>query len=315
MPTIVNNVETIAPVAGHHRDGRRCVVVARPSSRRRRHVRIYGISGHVKKPGCLRGARSASRCASSSRTSAAACCTTIVRSRASSPAARRRPVLRPRRQGRRAQRRPPAPQVARHERDRRPDGRRHLPRARHDARDLLRHRHGRHGQHGRGLPKPHEVLQATSPAVSARPAARARGGSSTCSTTSSTGRGKPEDVDLLVDISNNMMGNTICAFADGTAMPMLGLGAASSAKSSSRSGAPHGPPTMDAASTTTASPRASRLGQKEGSVSSRRRHLFVVHWRSSPIGGASLITSWRRTRFARPSALLRPHRSPSRACS
>ena len=38
-----------------------------------------------------------------------------------------------------------------------------------------------------------------------------------------TGRGKPGDVDLLVDISNNMMGNTICAFADGTAMPMLGM--------------------------------------------------------------------------------------------
>ena len=37
------------------------------------------------------------------------------------------------------------------------------------------------------------------------------------------GRGKPADVDLLVDISNNMMGNTICAFADGTAMPMLGM--------------------------------------------------------------------------------------------
>jgi NADH-quinone oxidoreductase subunit F len=37
------------------------------------------------------------------------------------------------------------------------------------------------------------------------------------------GRGKPEDVSLLVDISNNMMGNTICAFADGTAMPMLGM--------------------------------------------------------------------------------------------
>lgn len=35
------------------------------------------------------------------------------------------------------------------------------------------------------------------------------------------GRGKPSDVDLLVDISNNMMGNTICALADGTAMPML----------------------------------------------------------------------------------------------
>jgi len=29
------------------------------------------------------------------------------------------------------------------------------------------------------------------------------------------------DVDLLVEVSNNMMGNTICALADGTAMPML----------------------------------------------------------------------------------------------
>jgi NADH-quinone oxidoreductase subunit F len=37
------------------------------------------------------------------------------------------------------------------------------------------------------------------------------------------GRGKPSDVALLVDVSNNMMGNTICAFADGTAMPMLGF--------------------------------------------------------------------------------------------
>ncbi|MGB5809145.1 MAG: NADH-quinone oxidoreductase subunit NuoF [Polyangiales bacterium] len=37
------------------------------------------------------------------------------------------------------------------------------------------------------------------------------------------GRGKPEDIDLLVEVSNNMMGNTICAFADGTAMPMLGM--------------------------------------------------------------------------------------------
>jgi len=36
-----------------------------------------------------------------------------------------------------------------------------------------------------------------------------------------TGKGRVEDVELLVDISNNMMGNTICALADGTAMPML----------------------------------------------------------------------------------------------
>ncbi len=32
-----------------------------------------------------------------------------------------------------------------------------------------------------------------------------------------------QDVELLVDIANNMMGNTICAFAEGTAMPLLGL--------------------------------------------------------------------------------------------
>ncbi len=37
------------------------------------------------------------------------------------------------------------------------------------------------------------------------------------------GSGEADDVDLLVDIANNMMGNTICAFAEGTAMPMLGF--------------------------------------------------------------------------------------------
>ena len=37
------------------------------------------------------------------------------------------------------------------------------------------------------------------------------------------GRGKASDVDLLVEIASTMTGNTICAFADGTAMPMLGL--------------------------------------------------------------------------------------------
>ncbi|QQR91993.1 MAG: NADH-quinone oxidoreductase subunit NuoF [Myxococcales bacterium] len=39
----------------------------------------------------------------------------------------------------------------------------------------------------------------------------------------SKGRAKTEDAALLVDIANNMMGNTICAFADGTAMPMLAM--------------------------------------------------------------------------------------------
>jgi len=38
-----------------------------------------------------------------------------------------------------------------------------------------------------------------------------------------SGKGRKQDVELLVDVANNMMGNTICAFADGTAMPMLGF--------------------------------------------------------------------------------------------
>ncbi|MCA9576455.1 MAG: hypothetical protein KC668_13520, partial [Myxococcales bacterium] len=37
------------------------------------------------------------------------------------------------------------------------------------------------------------------------------------------GNGKVEDVELIAGIANNVMGNTICAFADGMAMPLLGL--------------------------------------------------------------------------------------------
>jgi len=38
-----------------------------------------------------------------------------------------------------------------------------------------------------------------------------------------SGKGSASDVETLADIANNMMGNTICAFADGTAMPLLGM--------------------------------------------------------------------------------------------
>ena len=31
------------------------------------------------------------------------------------------------------------------------------------------------------------------------------------------------DLDALGDIANNIMGNTICAFGEGTAMPAMGL--------------------------------------------------------------------------------------------
>ena len=37
------------------------------------------------------------------------------------------------------------------------------------------------------------------------------------------GRGTEADVQRVVEVANNMMGNTICAFADGAAMPILGL--------------------------------------------------------------------------------------------
>ncbi len=37
------------------------------------------------------------------------------------------------------------------------------------------------------------------------------------------GRANKKDVAVLVDVANNMMGNTICAFAEGTAMPLLGF--------------------------------------------------------------------------------------------
>mgnify|MGYP001966988098 CR=1 FL=1 len=38
-----------------------------------------------------------------------------------------------------------------------------------------------------------------------------------------SGKGSVQDVETLAEIANNMMGNTICAFADGTAMPLLGM--------------------------------------------------------------------------------------------
>ena len=35
------------------------------------------------------------------------------------------------------------------------------------------------------------------------------------------GRGNPDDLDLLVDVANNMMGKTICPLADAAAMPII----------------------------------------------------------------------------------------------
>jgi NADH-quinone oxidoreductase subunit F len=35
------------------------------------------------------------------------------------------------------------------------------------------------------------------------------------------GTGREEDVQLLLDVSNNMMGNTVCVLADAAAMPTI----------------------------------------------------------------------------------------------
>jgi NADH-quinone oxidoreductase subunit F len=37
------------------------------------------------------------------------------------------------------------------------------------------------------------------------------------------GQGRPGDVDLLLGVAGNMMGNTICALADAAAMPARAL--------------------------------------------------------------------------------------------
>ena len=41
-----------------------------------------------------------------------------------------------------------------------------------------------------------------------------------CCAASRKGGAAPEDVDLLLNIADNMMGNTICALADAAAMPV-----------------------------------------------------------------------------------------------
>ena len=133
------------------------------------------------------------------------------------------PVLRPTRRSTRPTRSRRSP-LARQERARRAARRRHVPQPRHDARHLLRdrvlatgtcpvaamhnlmqfYRHESCGQctpcrEGTGWLDPHR-----------RPS-------------SSTATASMEELDQLHDIANGIMGNTICAFGEGTAMPALGF--------------------------------------------------------------------------------------------
>ena len=83
------------------------------------------------------------------------------------------------------------------------------------------------GRPGARAPQPDAASTATSRAGSARRAARAAAGSSASSTRSSPARAAIEELDRLHEIANNIMGNTICAFGDGTAHAGARLRAAS----------------------------------------------------------------------------------------
>ena len=61
----------------------------------------------------------------------------------------------------------------------------------------------------------------TRAAPSAPSAAKARRGPRRSSSASSTGEGKPEDLDLLLDLSENMTGKTICVLSDSCAAPIV----------------------------------------------------------------------------------------------
>jgi len=38
-----------------------------------------------------------------------------------------------------------------------------------------------------------------------------------------TGKGRPEDIDLLFNVADNIMGRTICALGDAAALPVRGF--------------------------------------------------------------------------------------------
>jgi NADH:ubiquinone oxidoreductase subunit F (NADH-binding) len=120
-------------------------------------TRLYGISGHVKRPGVYE-APVGITLRELIYDLGGGCCTRIAPIKGVIPGGSSTPVLRPERQGPRARPQAPDAQVARQVAPRRPDGRRHDARDRHDARHLLRDRDGHLGVHGRGLAEPDALL-------------------------------------------------------------------------------------------------------------------------------------------------------------
>ena len=60
-------------------------------------------------------------------------------------------------------------------------------------------------------------------AASARPAAKARAGCGACSTRMAEGRAEKREIDMLLDVSYQIEGHTICALGDAAAWPVQGL--------------------------------------------------------------------------------------------
>ena len=83
------------------------------------------------------------------------------------------------------------------------------------------HRHGRDDLHGVGWRRICCISTGTSRAASARRAARAATGCYKLLSKIDRGEGEPRDLDLLLSVSNNIVGKTLCAFGDAAATPVL----------------------------------------------------------------------------------------------
>ena len=86
---------------------------------------------------------------------------------------------------------------------------------------MRRHRHGRGHLHGARAAASSATSTTTNRAASARRAARAPAGWRICSPGWRRAARGAQDVDLLVRVSDNMMGNTVCVLADAAAMPVI----------------------------------------------------------------------------------------------
>jgi NADH-quinone oxidoreductase subunit F len=138
MPSTVNNLETIAIVpTALEMGGEAFSKLSAIHDLKDGGTRLFGVSGHVKTPGVFEAAVGLTL-------------RELVYDLGGGvehgellgviPGGSSCPILRPEETVNAPDAKSPAPPLARQERARRAHGRRHVPRARHDARHLLRHR-------------------------------------------------------------------------------------------------------------------------------------------------------------------------------